>query len=106
MGSVDVGWDDGGIVATVFLVVASVHHIYHSFGVGVALVRAVWRAVVLYTIETREHGSQAVRVLFHTYHHGLVNRVRRFVGKNAGRQTRNQLGDSKLATAFHHIVID
>jgi ethanolamine ammonia-lyase large subunit len=66
MSPVNVGGDDGGKVASIFLSVGSTHGINKSFGVGVSFIGEVRGAVV---------------------NHGFVNGVACLVGEDAGGKT-------------------
>lgn len=85
MGSVNVGGDDTGEVASIFFMVGTVHGVDESFGVGISLVGRVGGSVVK---------------------HGFVDGVRGFVGEDAGREHGDKFGDFVDAAVFHDVVID
>jgi len=66
VGPVDVGGDDRSELTAVLVGITTIQHIDHSFGIGVSFVGGVWRTVV---------------------DHCFVDRVCRFIGKDASGQT-------------------
>lgn len=85
MWTVDVGWDDGCEVTSIFFCIGSVHGIDETFGICVAFVGWVRRSIMK---------------------HGFINGVGCFVGEDTGGKEGNQLFDFCDATKFHNVVVD
>jgi len=85
MRAVDVGGDDAGEVASVFLVVGAVHGVDESFGIGVSFVGGVGGSVV---------------------EHSFVDWIGGFVGEDAGGEHGDEFGDFVDAAVFHDVVVD
>ena len=85
MRSVNVTRYHRGELASVLLRVTPIHHVDHSLGVAVPKVGVVRRAVV---------------------YHGLIDRIGRFVRKNACGETRDNFLDSSLVAGVKDVVVD
>jgi hypothetical protein len=82
--AIDIGGDNGGEHAPVFLMVSLVGHIDHTLCMRIGGVREVWRSIV---------------------HHGFVDGEGSLVGKDAGGQTRHQFLDAKLVRQLDHVLV-
>ena len=85
MRSVNVTRYHRGELASVLLRVSPIHYVDHSLGVAVPKVGVVRGAVV---------------------YHGLVDRIGRFVRKNAGGETRDNFVDSSFVAGVKDVVVD
>ena len=85
VGAVNVGRNDAGKVAIVFLGVGTVHRIDQPFGVGVSFVTGMWWSIV---------------------QHGLVDGIGCLVGEDTGTEKGDQFLDLVNAAALHNVVID
>lgn len=81
----NVSGDDRSVVAAVLLVVGVVLYINKALGVTVTEVGLMRWAVV---------------------DHGLVDRVRRFVGEDACRQARDHFLHTRLKAVLENVVVD
>jgi len=85
MWTIDVGWDDTGEVASIFLGIGTVHGVNETLSICVSLVRWVGWSIVK---------------------HSLINRVGCFVRENARGKERNKLFDLVDSAIFHDIIVD
>jgi hypothetical protein len=83
--AINVGWNDGSEVASIFFRVGSIHGIDQTFGIGITFVTGMRWTIV---------------------QHGFVNGKSGLVGEDAGGKHGDELLDLVDAGTFHDIVID